>query len=161
MSITLKQANTIIDAIIKRGAELNCRPISAVVVETGCIVKAFQKEDGSSMSRFEMAYGKAYASLALGRSSSLVKTRQQEKPEFVRFLIGTSGDRLFAEGGGRLIRDTDGSVIGAVGVTGDTEENDEELAAQGIHAAGLKTDEDCEGFNDAPGRGVHERRRAR
>jgi uncharacterized protein GlcG (DUF336 family) len=124
-------------------------------------VKAFQKEDGSSMSRFEMAYGKAYASLALGRSSSLVKTRQQEKPEFVRFLIGTSGDRLFAEGGGRLIRDTDGSVIGAVGVTGDTEENDEELAAQGIHAAGLKTDEDCEGFNDAPGRGVHERRRAR
>src|SRR5688572_31641194 len=79
MSITLKQANTIIDAIIKRGAELNCRPISAVVVETGCIVKAFQKEDGSSMSRFEMAYGKAYAALALGRSSSLVKVRQQEK----------------------------------------------------------------------------------
>ena len=161
MSITLKQANTIIDAIIKRGAELNCRPISAVVVETGCIVKAFQKEDGSSMSRFEMAYGKAYAALALGRSSSLVKVRQQEKPEFVRFLIGTSGDRLFAEGGGRLIRDTDGSVIGAVGVTGDTEENDEELAAHGIHAAGLKTDEDCDGFNDAPGRGVHERKRTR
>ena len=161
MSITLKQANTIIDAIIKRGAELNCRPISAVVVEAGCTVKAFQKEDGSSMSRFEMAYGKAYASLALGRSSSLVKVRQQEKPEFVRFLIGTSGDRLFAEGGGRLIRDTDGSVIGAVGVTGDTEEKDEELAAHGIHAAGLKIDEDCEGFNVAPGRGVHERRRPR
>jgi len=161
MSITLKQANTIIDAILKRGAELNCRPISAVVVEAGCIVKAFQKEDGSSMSRFEMAYGKAYASLALGRSSTLVKVRQQEKPEFVRFLIGTSGDRLFAEGGGRLIRDTDGSVIGAVGVTGDTEENDDELAAHGIHAAGLKIDEDCEGFNTAPGRGVHERRRGR
>ena len=161
MSITLKQANRILDAIIARGAELGCRPISAVVVEPGCIVKAFQKEDGSSMSRFEMAYGKAYAALALGRSSSLVKVRQQEKPEFVRFLIGTSGDRLFAEGGGRLIRDTDGSVIGAVGVTGDTEENDEELAAHGIHAAGLKTDEDCEGFNAAPGRGVHERRRGR
>jgi uncharacterized protein GlcG (DUF336 family) len=160
-AITLKQANRILDAIIKRGAELDLRPISAVVVEPGCIVKAFQKEDDASMSRFEMAYGKAYAALALGRSSSLVKVRQQEKPEFVRFLIGTSGDRLFAEGGGRLIRDTDGSVIGAVGVTGDTEENDDELAAHGIHAAGLKTDEDCEGFNDAPGRGVHERRRAR
>ncbi len=159
MSITLKQANQIIDAILKRGAELNCRPISAVVVEPGCIVKAFQKEDGASMSRLEMAYGKAYAALSLGRSSSLVKVRQQEKPEFVRFLIGTSGDRLFAEGGGRLIRDTGGSVIGAVGVTGDTEENDEQLAAHGIHAAGLKIDEDCEGFNTAPGRGVHERRR--
>ena len=82
MSITLKQANRILDAIIKRGAELDCRPISAVVVELGCVVKAFQKEDGSSMSRFEMAYGKAYASLSLGRSSGLVKVRQQEKPEF-------------------------------------------------------------------------------
>ena len=160
-AITLAQANRIIEAILKRGAELNCRPLSAVVVEPGCVVKAFQKEDGSSMARFEMAYGKAYASLALGRSSTLVKTRQQEKPEFVRFLIATSGDRLFAEGGGRLIRDTDGSIIGAVGVTGDTEENDDGLAAHGIHAAGLKVDEDCEGFDDAPGRGVHERRRAR
>jgi uncharacterized protein GlcG (DUF336 family) len=160
MTITLKQANTIIEAIIKRAAEIDCRPISAVVVDAGCLVKAFQKEDGASMSRFEMAYGKCYAALSLGRSSSLVKVRQQEKPEFVGFLIGVSNETLFAEGGGRLIRDTDGNVIGAVGVTGDTEENDEELGAHGIHAAGLKVDEDCAGFNDAPGRGVHERRRA-
>ena len=111
MSITLKQANTIIDAILKRAPELDCRPISAVVVDAGCLVKAFQKEDGASMSRFEMAYGKCYAALSLGRSSSLVKVRQQEKPEFVSFLIGTSGDRMFAEGGGRLIRDIKGDVI--------------------------------------------------
>ena len=160
-AITLEQANRIIEAILQRGAEMDCRPLSVVVVESGCVVKAFQKEDGSSMARFEMAYGKAYAALSLGRSSSLIKTRQQEKPEFVRFLIATSGDRLFAEGGGRLIRDKDGSVMGAVGVTGDTEENDEALAAHGIHAADLKIDEDCKGFDDAPGRGVHERKRAR
>jgi uncharacterized protein GlcG (DUF336 family) len=159
MTITLKQANTIIDAIIRRGAELDLRPISAVVVDVGCVPKAYQREDGASMSRFEMAYGKCYAALSLGRSSSLVKVRQNEKPEFVKFLIGISDDRLFAEGGGRLVRDADGVVIGAVGVTGDTEENDEDLAAHGIHAAGLKIDEDCAGFNDAPNRGVHERRR--
>ncbi len=160
-AIALEQANRIIEAILARGAELNCRPLSVVVVESGCVVKAFQKEDGASMMRFEMAYGKAYAALSLGRSSSLVKARQQEKPEFVRFLIAASGERLFAEGGARLIRDADGSVVGAVGVTGDTEENDDALAAHGIHAAGLKIDEDCEGFNEAPGRGVHERRRSR
>ena len=157
MTITLKQANIIIDAIIKRAAELNCRPISAVVVENGCIVKAFQKEDNASMSRFEMAFGKCYAALSLGRSSTLVKVRQQEKPEFVEFLIGTSADRMFVEGGARLVRDPNGNVIGAVGVTGDTEENDDALAAHGIHAAGLKIDEDCAGFDDAPNRGVHER----
>ena len=141
--ITLDQANRIIDAILKRAVELNCRPISAVVVEPGCVVKAFQKEDGASMMRFEMAYGKCYAALSLGRNSRLVKTRQEEKPEFVKFLIAASGERLFAEGGGMLIRDANGDVIGAVGVTGDTEERDDDLAEHGIHAAGLKTDQDC------------------
>ena len=142
-SITLDQANRIIVAILKRGAEMGCRPLSVVVVEPGCIVKAFQKEDGSSMVRFEMAYGKAYASLALGRSSRLVRIRNEEKPAFMRYLISATDDRIFPEGGGMLIRADDGEVIGAVGVTGDTEDRDEELAAYGIHAAGLKTDEDC------------------
>jgi uncharacterized protein GlcG (DUF336 family) len=142
-SVTLSQANRIIEAILKRGAELNCRPISAVVCEPGCIVKAFQKEDGSSMIRFEMAYGKAYAALALGRNSSLVRVRNEEKPAFMRYLIAASDDKIFPEGGGMLIRDANGDVIGAVGVTGDTETRDEELATHGIHAAGLKTDEDC------------------
>jgi uncharacterized protein GlcG (DUF336 family) len=142
MSITLKQANRIIAAILKRAAELDCRPISAVVVEPGCIVKAFQKEDGSSMIRFEMAYGKAYAALALGRNSKLVRIRNEEKPVFMRYLIAASDERIFPEGGGMLIRDARGQVIGAVGVTGDTEDKDEELAAFGIRAAGLKLDED-------------------
>jgi uncharacterized protein GlcG (DUF336 family) len=143
-SITLDQANRIIEAIIKRGAELDLRPISVVVVEPGCVVKAFQKEDGASMVRFEMAYGKAYAALALSRSSRLVRIRHEEKPNFMKFLIGVSGDKLFPEGGGMQIRDKDGEVIGAVGVTGDTEEHDDALAVHGIHAAGLKTDEDCQ-----------------
>jgi uncharacterized protein GlcG (DUF336 family) len=109
-------------------------------------VKAFQKEDGSSMIRFEMAFGKAYAALALGRSSKLVKVRAEERPLFMRYVMSASGEQVFPEGGGLQIRNADGEVIGAVGVTGDTEEKDEELAAHGIHAAGLKTDTDCEGL---------------
>jgi uncharacterized protein GlcG (DUF336 family) len=145
-TLTLAQANRIIEAILGRGGELDCRPLSVVVVEPGAAVKAFQKEDGSSMMRFEMAYGKAYASLALGRSSKLVRVRNEEKPAFMRYLMAASGERIFAEGGGMPIRDADGEVIGAVGVTGDAEDRDEELAVFGIHAAGLKTDEDCRGI---------------
>jgi uncharacterized protein GlcG (DUF336 family) len=145
-AITLAQAERIIDAIIERGAALECRPLSAIVVEPGCKVKAFKKEDGSSMIRFEMAYGKAYAALALGRSSKLVHQRAEERPIFMRYLIAASSEQIFAEGGGMLIRDRDGEVIGAVGVTGDTEDRDEELAVFGIRAAGLKTDEDCAGM---------------
>src|SRR3984893_19569379 len=142
--LTLAQANRIIEAILVRGAELQCRPLSVIVVEPGGIVKASQKEDGSSMIRFEMAFGKAYAALALGRSSKLVRIRNEEKPTFMRYLIAASGDQMFPEGGGLLIRDADGEVIGAVGVTGDTEDRDEELAAHGIRAAGLKTDAECD-----------------
>jgi uncharacterized protein GlcG (DUF336 family) len=145
-AITLDQANRIIAAILARGAEINCRPLSVLVVEPGCILKAFQKEDGSSMIRFEMAFGKAYAALAMGRSSKLVRVRAEEKPIFMRYLISASGDQIFPEGGGLQIRNEAGEVIGAVGVTGDTEDCDEELAAHGIHAAGLKTDDDCKEF---------------
>jgi uncharacterized protein GlcG (DUF336 family) len=144
-AITLEQANRIIAAVLQRAAEVQCRPISVLVVEPGCKVKAFQKEDGSSMIRFEMAFGKAYAALALGRSSKLVKIRADERPLFMRYLIDASEGQMFPEGGGLQIRNDAGEVIGAVGVTGDTEDRDEELAAHGIRAAGLKTDEDFEG----------------
>src|SRR3984893_4660196 len=143
-AITLDQDDRLIDAVIARGAALDCRPLSVIVVEPGCKVKAFKKEDGSSMIRFEMAYGKAYAALSLGRSSKLVRERAQERPVFMRYLLHASGEQIFPEGGGLQIRAADGEVIGAVGVTGDSEDRDEELAAHGIRAIGLKTDDDCE-----------------
>jgi uncharacterized protein GlcG (DUF336 family) len=142
-AITLKQAERVIDAILARGRELECRPLSVIITDPGARITAFKKEDGSSMMRFEMALGKAFAALALGRSSSLVHARADERPLFMNFLIGASGGQLFPEGGGMLIRDQSGELIGAVGVTGETEQRDEELAAYGIRAAGLKTDEDC------------------
>ena len=141
--ISLEQANRIITAIFARGRELGCRPLSVIIVEPGAKVKAFQKEDDSAMMRFEMAYGKAYAALALGRSSSLVRMRTEERPLFMQYLSRASGDQIFPEGGGMLIRGNGGELLGATGVTGDTQERDEELAAYGIRAAGLKTDEDC------------------
>ena len=147
--ITLDQSERVIDAILARGRELKCRPLSVVVTDPGAHVKAFKKEDDSAMLRFEMAVGKAYAALALRRSSSLVRERNAEKPAFMGYLIQASGGRIFPEGGGRLIRNSAGEVIGAVGVTGDTETRDEELAAHGIRAAGLKTDEDCASLGHA------------
>ena len=145
-AISLDLANRIIEAVLRRAAEIDCRPISVIVVEPGCKVKAFQKEYGSSMIRFEMAFGKAYAALALGRSSKLVRIRAEERPIFMRYLMSATGEQIFPEGGGLQIRGLDGEVIGAVGVTGDTEDRDEELAAHAIHSAGLKTDADFEGM---------------
>ena len=142
-AITLQQSERIVDAVLARARELDCRPMAVAVTDVGAHVIAFKREDASAMLRFEMAMGKAYAALALGRSSSLVRVRAEERPLFMSYLMGASDGRIFAEGGGMLIRDDQGEVIGAVGVTGDTQERDEELAAHGIRAAGLNTDEDC------------------
>ena len=142
-TVTLEQAERIIDAVLARGRELDCRPLSVVVTDIGAHVTAFKKEDGSAMMRFEMALGKAYAALALGRSSSLVRARAEERPLFMRYLMDAADGRIFAEGGGMLIRNDRCEVIGAIGVTGDIETRDEELAAHGIRTAGLKTDSDC------------------
>ena len=109
--VKLEQSNRIIEAIFSRGRQLSCRPLSVVVLEPGAKVKAFQKEDGSAMMRFEMAYGKAYAALALGRSSSLVRIRTEERPLFMQYLIRASGDQIFPEGGGMLIRDIHRSAM--------------------------------------------------
>src|ERR1041385_3075194 len=103
--ISLEQANRMIAAIFARGRDLKCRPLSVIVVEPGAKVKAFQKEDDSAMMRFEMAYGKAYAALALGRSSSLVRMRAEERPMFMDYLLHASRFQIFPEGGGMLIRD--------------------------------------------------------
>jgi uncharacterized protein GlcG (DUF336 family) len=138
--ITLEQAETVIDAALAEGIERKTRPLGIVVTDAGGIVKVFKKQDGASNLRLEMAVGKTCASLALGRASSLVRQRAEERPIFMDYLIRASDGKIFPEGGAVLIRSIDGDVIGAVGVTGDTQETDEELAIVGVAAAGLKTD---------------------
>ena len=94
-AIKLAQAERIIDAIIERGTALDAGRSAVIVVEPGCKVKAFKKEDGASMIRFEMAFGKAYAALALGRSSKLVHRRAEERPIFMRYLIARATNSFF------------------------------------------------------------------
>ncbi len=141
--LTLERSNALIAAILEKGRAMNLRPLCVVVADIGARIKAAQREDGCSQARIEMALGKAVASLALGRSSALVRERQKQGPEFVAQVQNFVGEhKMFMVGGGELIRDDDGNVLGAVGVTGATEDEDEELVAFGIRAAGFKTDAD-------------------
>jgi uncharacterized protein GlcG (DUF336 family) len=141
-AISLEQAVTIINGTFKAAAEHKLRPLAAVVLDAGGHVKAFLKQDGCSMLRFEIAQGKAYAALSLGRSSRLVLQKAKEKPIFMDNLQKLAAGPMFLEGGGQLIRDCEGEVIGAVGVTGDVNEMDDICAVAGIHAAGFKSDYD-------------------
>ena len=145
--LSLDEANTIIAATFAAAKKHKCRPMTAIVLDAGGRVKAFQKQDNASMLRFEVCYGKAYASLALGRPSKLVLQKANEKPLFMQSIENLADYPLFLEGGGQLIRAKDGEVIAAIGVTGDANEMDDICAIAGIYAAGLRADSD---FFDDP-----------
>jgi uncharacterized protein GlcG (DUF336 family) len=141
-AISLKEALTIIEGTFKSAGKRDAHALSAIVLDAGGRVKAFQKQDGSSLLRFEIAYGKAFAALALNRSSRQVLQKAKEKPAFMHSLAELSDGPLFLEGGGQLIRDRSGEIVGALGVTGDVNEIDDLCAIDGIHAAGFLADGD-------------------
>ncbi|PSH64314.1 GlcG protein [Phyllobacterium brassicacearum] len=139
-NLTLSKANTIIKAALAKGTELGLRPLSVAVLDAGGHLKAFQKQDGASMLRFEIAFGKAYGALSVGTGSRTVEKFAKERPHFVEGLVAASGGRVIAVAGGVLVKNTKGEILGAVGITGDTSDNDETAAIAGIEAAGLVGD---------------------
>jgi uncharacterized protein GlcG (DUF336 family) len=144
-AISLDEAMTIINGCFAAAKAHKLRPLTAVVLDAGGRLKAALKQDGCAMLRFEIAYGKAYAALSMGRPSRLVLQKQREKPVFMDNLMELADGPMFLEAGGQLIRDAAGEVIGAIGVTGDAGEMDDICATAGIHAAAYKT---CVDFTD-------------
>ena len=148
-ALSLDECLTIINGTFAAGAAHKCSPLAAIVLDAGGRVKAFLKQDGCSMLRFEVSRGKAYGALALGRSSRMVLQKAREKPLFMQSLETMADSPMFMEGGGQLIRDPDtGEVIGAIGVTGDVNEMDDICAMEGIRGAGYKTDFDFDAADE-------------
>lgn len=138
--ITLRKARTIIARTLAKGREMGLKPLSVIVLDAGGNVKAFEREDGASNLRFNMAHGKAYGALGVGQGSRYLMTRAETQPYFVGALAGCFGDKVLPVPGGVLVKDRKGAIIGAVGVTGDTSDNDETAALAGIEAAGFTGD---------------------
>lgn len=139
-AITLDEANKIIDLSLEKAKELSLKPLAVIVLDAGGRIKAFQKQDGAALMRFEIAYGKAFAALAMGRSSKLVLQKYWDKPKFMENLETLSDGPIFLEGGAQLILDEHGETVGAIGITGDTNEMDDEAAFAGIRGAGFFVD---------------------
>jgi uncharacterized protein GlcG (DUF336 family) len=144
-AITLDQATTIVDATLAKGRELGLDPLTVVVLDPGGHAVALKREDGSGILRPQIATGKAWGALGMGFASRELARRAEENPVFVAALTAASGGRVVPVPGGVLIRTSDGALLGAVGVSGDTSDNDEECTAHGIQAAGLVADTAGEG----------------
>lgn len=137
MSVSLRKARTIIRKTLEKGREMELKPLSVVVLDAGGHVIAFEREDGAAPGRFGIAQGKAYGSVMLGMAGTAQMQRAETQAYFMASVNGVYGGQVVPVPGGVLLRDRKGGVIGAVGVTGDTSDNDALAAMAGIEAAGL------------------------
>jgi uncharacterized protein GlcG (DUF336 family) len=135
--ISLEQANAIIAGSLAKGAELDLQPLSVVVLDPGGHPIAFGRQDGSSTMRYQIACGKSGGALALGMSSRKIAAVAAERPTFIASLGPISQHGIVPAAGGVIVVDCADRPIGAVGVTGDTSDNDEICALAGISTAGL------------------------
>ena len=133
--LALAKANAIIATALSKAAELKLKPLGVVVLDAGGHPVALQRQDGASMLRTEIASGKAYGALAVGSGSRALSKTAIDRPHFFQGLSGVSGGKIVPVPGGVLIRANSGAILGAVGVSGDTSDNDEAVAIAGIEAA--------------------------
>jgi uncharacterized protein GlcG (DUF336 family) len=139
-SLTLNIASLIVDKSLEKGREQKFAPLTVAVLDAGGHLKALKREDGSSLLRPEIAVGKAWGVLGMGFGSRDLAQRAAKMPAFFNALSDLSGGRMVPVPGGVLIRSASGEILGSVGISGDTSDNDEICAVHGIKAAGLTPD---------------------
>ena len=138
--LTLAKAQTIISAALAHAREKSYAPMAVAVLDARGVLKAFAAEEGTALRRADIAIGKAHGALAMGVGSRTLGKRAVERPHFIAAVTHAIGGSMIPVAGGVLIRGDEGDLIGAVGVTGDTSDNDEAAALAGLAAAGLKAD---------------------
>ena len=138
--LTLAQATLIAGAGLDHARASGFRPMTIAVLDAGGHLVAFLREDGSGILRPEIAHGKAWGVLGMGHGGRDLAARSREAPAFYAAIAAASQGRVIPVQGGVLIRDAEGEVIGAVGVSGDMPDKDEACALHGIGRAGLTAD---------------------
>jgi uncharacterized protein GlcG (DUF336 family) len=139
-ALNLHTATTISNHALALGRELSAAPLTVAVLDAGGHLISLQREDGASLLRPQIAIAKAWGAVALGKGSRAIAADAQQRPAFIGALNNLADGKLVPAAGGVLIRDQQGVVIGAVGITGDTSDIDEQCAIGAVQAAGLKAD---------------------
>ena len=140
MTINLEQARIIADASLAKGRELGLKPLSVVIIDTRTSVVVSLSEDGCSQMRQRIALGKAKAAIQLGLGTRALMKRAEEQAYFIQSMNGLADGEFVPVPGGVLLRDQTGALIGAVGISGDTSDNDESAALAGVAATNLAAD---------------------
>lgn len=136
-SLTLAQANQIISIALARSKAAGYKPMGIAVLDEAGALKAFAREDGASMFRFEIAQAKAWGAVGMGVASRVLAQRAKDNPNFFVSLAATAQGRFLPQTGAVVIKDAAGQVIGAAGASGGSGDEDEAICIAGVEAAGL------------------------
>jgi len=137
VSMPLKTAETIADAVFSAGREAKLLPLTVAVLDAGGNIVVLKREDGSGILRANIAIGKAWGALGMGISSRTIRDRLRDRPAFQSALAAASDGRFIPVPGGTLVMNGNSEVIGAVGVSGDGSDKDEYAAITAVQRAGL------------------------
>ena len=137
----LHAARVIVDNALGHARGNDFPPMTVAVLDHGGHLIAFAREDGSSLLREKIARAKAQSALNMGTGTRALAARAETQTHFINAITALAGGELIPVPGGVLVRDAgSGAVLGAVGVSGYSPDNDEACALSGIHAAGLVAD---------------------
>jgi uncharacterized protein GlcG (DUF336 family) len=139
-SITLQQADAIADRALTKGREMRFQPLTVAILDTGGYLKVLKRADDASLLRPDIAIGKAWGVLGMGLGSRELARRAEKVPGFFTALNAMSGGRMVPVAGGALIRDPSGHILGSIGISGDTSDNDELCLVDAVQSHGLVAD---------------------
>lgn len=140
MTLLLADAKRIIEHALAEQNKQGFKPMAIVVLGAGGSIIASESQDGTSLVRPKIAHGKAFGAISLGLGSRALFERAKVEPFFIQAMNSLCDGALVPVPGGVLVRSADGQLLGAVGITGDTSDNDEICAVKGVEAAGFAAD---------------------
>ncbi len=140
MTMRLELADLLAAATLRHGARRGAAPLTVAVLDAGGHLVSLKRADGSGILRPQIAVAKAYGAVGMGMSSRDLAVRAERQPVFFGSLAATADGRFAAAAGGVLVHDADGTLLGAVGVSGDVSDMDEQCAVDAVREAGLVPD---------------------
>jgi uncharacterized protein GlcG (DUF336 family) len=138
--LTLESASLMVDAALAEGRRLGLSPLCVAVLDAGGHLLALKRDERASLLRPQIASGKAASVLGMGFGGRELAKRAATMPAFFNALSDLAGGNMLPVPGGVLIRNDAGEVLGAIGISGDTSDNDERCALIAVRAARLIAD---------------------
>ena len=140
LKLTYDTSLNIAQEAVNKGSKLGLNPLAVVVLDERASLRICLNQDGTAIQRHRVAHGKANAALSLGMGSRSLGSRAEEQAYFVDAVGRMMDGDFIPVPGGVLIRNSDGAILGAVGISGDISDNDEAVAIAAIESVGLVAD---------------------